>query len=392
METLRQTHLSICALAVFANLRKDEVVKRFEKMLMATDTIEQVCAYASFVKALFDHGDNWTEYMLEQILADDNVYVKNRAKGKPVSRNVEDCVREELATLAKIVCIKSADIQPLIDYNGYLPEWRTSDVDLAEVFMGRMNNIRKSGFGIYAKHRMFTAESGNIIPVRIPDPVTIDDLVGYEMQRQMVVDNTRALLDGKPAANALLYGDAGTGKSSTVKAVANAFADGGLRLVEVNKDQLRDIPTIMETLSDNPLKFILLIDDLSFSQENDNYNALKAMLQGSTSAKTQNIVVYATSNRRHLIKETFSERSGDDVHRNETIQELVSLSQRFGLTVGFFRQNKRKYMEIVHALKDEYGIEINDDQLEIEAERFSDIGRTPRAAHYLMENLLRRQQ
>ena len=136
-------------------------------------------------------------------------------------------------------------------------------------------------------------------------------------------DAIQALLQGKPAANILLSGDAGTGKSSTVKAVANEFKDEGLRIIEVRKDQLIDIQRIIDDLNCNPLKFILFIDDLSFNQTDDNFSALKAILEGSVSAKSANVVIYATSNRRHIVKESFAERdNGDDVHRNDTVQEL----------------------------------------------------------------------
>ena len=132
-----------------------------------------------------------------------------------------------------------------------------------------------------------------------------------------------------------MYGDAGTGKSSTVKAVCNYCHDKGLRLIELKKSDLRHIPDLIDTLSKNPLKFILFIDDLSFTKDDNDFSALKAVLEGSVAAKTGNIAIYATSNRRHLVKETFSDREGDEVHRGDTMQELVSLSERFGLTITF---------------------------------------------------------
>ena len=167
----------------------------------------------------------------------------------------------------------------------------------------------------------------------------------------------------------------------------NEFKDRGLRLVEVTKKQFGYLPDLVDSIGKNPLKFILFIDDLSFAEENDDFYALKAVLEGSVSAKTNNMVVYATGNRRHLIKETFSDRDEDDVHRNETIQELVSLSARFGLTVGFFRPGKKLYLDIVRKLKEQYKLNINDDELEIQAERFAISGRSPRTARQLIEYL-----
>ena len=160
------------------------------------------------------------------------------------------------------------------------------------------------------------------MPVRYPDPQRLSELPGYEQEREKVIANTRALLEGRPANNVLLYGDAGTGKSSTVKAIANEFAPDGLRLIEVKKNQLYQIPALMDELAKNPLKFILFIDDLSFASNDDNFAALKAILEGGVGGRSHNVAVYATSNRRHLVKETMADRSGDDLHAMDARQEL----------------------------------------------------------------------
>ena len=174
-----------------------------------------------------------------------------------------------------------------------------------------------------------------------------------------------------PANNVLLYGDAGTGKSSAVKAIANEFAPDGLRLVEVKKNQLYQIPDLMDKLAANPLKFIFFIDDLSFTANDDNFAALKAILEGSVGGRARNIAVYATSNRRHLIKETMTDRTGDDIHEADTRQELMSLSARFGLTVTLQRPEIRMPM----------------DQLLVKAEAFAIRagGRSPRVAKQFIE-------
>ena len=185
------------------------------------------------------------------------------------------------------------------------------------------------------------------------------------------MDNTKALLSGKPAANILLTGDAGTGKSSTVKAIVNELCDSGLRILEVRKEQLHAIPKILDELNSNPLKFILFIDDLSFTKDDDNFSALKAILEGSVSAKSNNGVIYATSNRRHLVKENFSDREGDDVHFNDTMQELLSLSERFGIQLTFNRPDKAVYLDIVHNLADKQGIEYDVEKLDASAEKFA---------------------
>ena len=182
-------------------------------------------------------------------------------------------------------------------------------------------------------------------------------------------------------------GDAGTGKSSAVKAIANEFAPEGLRLVEVKKNQLYQIPDLMDKLAANPLKFILFIDDLSFTANDDNFAALKAILEGSVGGRAKNIAVYATSNRRHLIKETLTDRTGDDIHEADTRQELMSLSARFGLTVTFQRPEKARFENILAELAKQHGIDMPMDQLLVKAEAFAIRagGRSPRVAKQFIE-------
>ena len=233
----------------------------------------------------------------------------------------------------------------------------------------------------------------HIVPVINPDQTRLSSLIDYKREQQIILDNTVALLEGKPAANILLTGDAGTGKSSTVKAVVNELHDRGLRILEVRKEQLHAIPAILDELNTNPLKFILFIDDLSFQKDDDNFSALKAILEGSVSAKSRNVVIYATSNRRHLVKESFSGRDGDDIHRNDTMQEIISLSERFGIQVTFQKPNKETYLGIVRHLAEEKGIKMNTNELELLAERFAlgRGGRSARAATQFIDGLLAKQ-
>ena len=236
---------------------------------------------------------------------------------------------------------------------------------------------------------MFTIEDGRLVPVRYPDPQRLSELPGYEREREKVIANTRALLESKPTNNVLLYGDAGTGKSSTVKAIANEFAPDGLRLIEVKKNQLYQIPALMDELAKNPLKFILFIDDLSFSANDDNFAALKAILEGSVGGRSHNVAVYATSNRRHLVKESMSDRSGDDLHAADTRQELMSLAARFGLTVTFQQPDKDRYDTILLELAKQYGVQMPSDQLFIKGQAFAlrAGGRSPRVAKQFVELL-----
>lgn len=392
MTDFSNTQLSLCSLVIFRRLLKDGVFTRLSALLQAEGLPAQVSRYADFAAALFAHGTNLTDYVWTRIIEDDNIYVQKRAQKQPVDDTLEVCLKNELAVLQTVAQLKAADIRAHIRFDGFLPDWQNSDSDFTEAYARHMDGIATHGHGIYAKHFMLRVKNSDIVPVTCPDPIRLADLKGYERQKKAVIGNTLALLDGKPAANALLYGDAGTGKSSTVKAIVNAYHDQGLRLIEIGKQQFGEIPTIVETLSQSPLKFILFIDDLSFTQQNDDFNALKAVLEGSVSAKATNIVIYATSNRRHMVKELFSDREGDDIHRNETIQELCSLSHRFGLTVGFFKPDKKAYLDIVHALKDDYAIQMDDALLELEAERFASAGRSPRIARQFIDSLRRNGQ
>ena len=353
-----------------------------------------VASYAEFVSLLYAaNGGNLGEYVKELCWNSENVFVKTVGAKKSVPNYMRDALEAELDVLQEVSVLDKEALCAPLKYNGFLPDFTTTRLHLKDIYLHRAENIGKYGYGIYAKHRMFYVDEGGcIVPVLHPDKTELPDLVDYERERQIVMDNTRALLAGKPAANVLLTGDAGTGKSSTVKAVANALWGEGLRIIEMRKDQLRSIPKVLDELSGNPLKFVLFIDDLSFLKDDDNFNALKAVLEGSVTAKSANVVIYATSNRRHIIKETFSDREGDDVHRNDTMQELVSLSERFGIHITFSKPNKETYLHIVHHLAEENHIDMPIDELERLAERFAleRGGRSARLARQFVDGLLSR--
>ena len=269
-----------------------------------------------------------------------------------------------------------------------LPQWEAgAPIDEltgdAEACMEKMAAYyRGHGCGMYARYRAFIWRDGGIEPVVYPDPIRLKSLKGYEAARKTVIDNTLALLNGLSANNCLLYGDRGTGKSSTVKAILNEYAPQGLRMVEMPKDQLCDFPKLVERIAALPLRFIIFIDDLSFTQQDDTYAALKAVLEGGLAAQPENTLIYATSNRRHLVRECFSDRDGDEIHRGDTIQESLSLSDRFGLSVNFSVPDKTRYLDIVHALAEERGLEVSGSQLDTGAEQWALArgGRSPRCA------------
>jgi len=375
-------------LCVFRDLLDDPVISTLLRYLEKP----AIAVYSAFVSALYEaNGGNLGEYIKEICTSSSNVYVRTVGRKQAVPGYMQTALEEELSILQEAAELTKEDLCGLLNYKGYLPDFTTTKLRLSEIYLHRTENIGKFGYGIYAKNRMFCVdEQGNIVPVLHPDQTELSGLVDYERERAIIINNTKALLQGKPAANILLTGDAGTGKSSTVKAVANELWQEGLRIVEIRKDQLRSIPKVLDELSGNPLKFVLFIDDLSFMKDDDNFNALKAVLEGSVTAKSDNVVIYATSNRRHIIKETFSEREGDDIHRNDTMQELVSLSERFGIHVTFSKPNKETFLHIVHHLAEENGIDMQAEKLDLLAERFAleRGGRSARLARQFIDGIL----
>lgn len=372
MYALRDLDLALSSLVVFRNLLKDEVFICLSKLLQSGSESEKekIKRYADFAHLIFKKGENLSKIIWEKILDDENSYLLKRSRQEDVSKELENAAYRELDILQSAALLESAKVKKALSISLDLPSWQNSSINFKESYERKMQNIFTEGYGIFAKHHMFSFDGEEIVPVRSPDSVELSQLVGYEGQRQKVIENTKALLKGKNAANVLLYGDAGTGKSSTVKAVAREYAKEGLRLVEVRKNLLLKIPHLMEKLSENPLKFIIFIDDLSFTQNNEEIGALKAILEGSVLAKAKNMAVYATSNRRHIIRETFSQREGDDIHANETIQEISSLSERFGLAINFPSPNLEEYLSIVYALAGQYELK-NTENLATLAQRFA---------------------
>jgi len=388
---MRQTVLELKSLVVFRNILGKEVVSNLVKLLSSENksTLEKIEAYSEFTSSLFKKNTNFSKYLLDVVLEDENIYIKKIGNNMKVEENIEKSLKEELLILQKVSRLKSRDIKNTIDYNGFLPDWNNEDYDFYSRYMDRIDNISSYGYGMYSKYHTFRALDGKIIPVKNPDGITLSDLKGYERERKLVLDNTTALINKKPAANVLLYGDAGTGKSSTVKAIVNDYKNMGLRLVEISKKQIKNVPMIMDILGKNPLKFILFIDDLSFTKNDDEFGELKAILEGSIYSKPSNIAIYATSNRRHMVKETFSDRDGDDLHVSETIEEISSLSDRFGLMVSFYRPDKEDFLSIVKEMAHQYSINMPENELEKEAEKFAvrRSGRSPRIARQFIQYL-----
>ena len=395
---IQEINARLAGLAVFRGLREDPVLADYAALIraLAQGPALDVCEAAGrFEAGLFaaDTSD-LSEYIASAVLECENICARRAARGQ-LSPALEQALDGELRFLEEL---SGLGLDDLLDAAGldagqkaayaFLPRWEAHPTGLAAAYKARLSEMGQVGYGMFARHHVFMLDGeGRLTPVRHPDPQRLADLPGYEREREKILANTRGLLAGLPANNVLLYGDAGTGKSSAVKAIANEYAPQGLRLVEVKKNQLYLLPDLMDQLAANPLKFILFIDDLSFASNDDNFAALKAILEGSAGGRAGNIAVYATSNRRHLVKETFTDRAGDDLHEADTRQELMSLSARFGLIVTFQRPDKSLYSQILLQLAKQYQLPIPSDQLITRGEAFAIRagGRSPRAARQFIE-------
>ncbi|MCM8710911.1 ATP-binding protein [Clostridium sp. SYSU_GA19001] len=257
---------------------------------------------------------------------------------------------------------------------------------------------KNNGCGLFGRYKAFVWEySGNIgklTGINTPDTVCLSNFIGYEAERSKIIENTIQFLHGFKANNILLYGDRGTGKSSTVKALLNEYYKKGLRIIEVPKAHLSDFPSIIRLIKNRPQKFIIFIDDLSFQENDESYTTLKAVLEGGIEGKPNNVLIYATSNRRHLVKEKFHERNGltsvnndEEIHATDTIQEKLSLADRFGITVVFSSPDKSQYLKIVEGLAAQRNISIDKEKLHREALKWElwYNGRSPRTARQFID-------
>lgn len=274
----------------------------------------------------------------------------------------------------------------ILDFVKVLEKTKTEE----EFFKAVKDYYVKNGVGDFGINKAFyMQDSGNLVPVSHIREVGFEELWGYESQQEKLIGNTRAFAKGKTANNVLLYGDSGTGKSTSIKAVLNMFFDSGVRMIQIQKHQFVHLSLLTETLKKRNYRFIIYIDDLSFEEFEVEYKYLKAAIEGGLEEKPENVLIYATSNRRHLIKETFGEREADDIHRNETVQEKISLSDRFGLQIYYPKPAQAEYFEIVKHLAAIEDLEIDEETLIAEAKKWgvSHGGFSGRTAKQLILNL-----
>lgn len=362
-------------------------------------------------------GTAWQQHLVTRLLSDDNVFAAGvRQVGlERIGAGLRLAVAQDLSRLSDLYHRGNAAMQRLAAEGTALPWLDALEADglppVADLALRRLlhersewselishlaDHYRAAGTGLFAGYQAFLWLGAEHTPplrgVRHPDPIALVDLIGDRRQRDLIVRNTEQFLAGLPANNVLLYGDRGTGKSSTVKALLNAYADRGLCLLEVGRSKLGDFPAIVDLLGNQPEHFILFVDDLSFDEQEMGYKDLKAVLEGGLEVRPANVLVYATSNRRHLVMERQSDRAqpGDDeLHGFDTVQEKLSLADRFGITLTFVTPDQEHYLDIVRGLAQRRGLAIADDDLRRRALQWASWhnGRSGRSARQFVDDL-----
>lgn len=408
------------SLLLYQSVLQGEAGTAFLELLQAiryTDADARGClqAYGSYFHALAARNQNWEDYLITQLLFSENPFtrVAQVREFEDLPPALVTAVQHDLQILQSLNECSSASlsewiqgiaqmpISPVVWYKEQelvgvetkfatylqdLDNWGDAVEELAAYY-------RQYGSGLFAEYRALRWQAGQFIGIRYSDPIKLSALVGYESQRDALLKNTEFLLSGEMALHVLLYGSRGSGKSSLVKSLLNEFSNRSLRLLEVAKSDLKDLPEIVEHLRGVSQKFIIFVDDLSFEEDDDAFKALKVVLEGNLTARPQNVVVYATSNRRHLIREFFVDRpapkDNEEIHAWDTMQEKLSFSDRFGLTLTFEPANQKTYLKIVQHLAAQAEINITQEDLEFQALQWATRhnGRSGRTARQFIDFL-----
>lgn len=411
------------SLLLYQSVLEDATGVAFLNLLQAlrhrdADGLSYLQAYGQWVKALASKNQSWQEYLLSQILRDENPFSQQAQYHKlaDLPPALVAAASQDLQALQSLYECSGADISYWIQEAAQLPlapvvwylesdkiarsaqeielvtAWQELE-DWTDILADLANYYREFGTGIFAEYQAFRWQAGELVGILYPDPINLKELVGYELQREVLIKNTEFLLAGYPALHVLLYGSRGTGKSSLVKSLLNEYGDRNLRLIEVPKTELKDLPSIVERLRNLPQKFIIFVDDLSFEEDDDAFKALKVVLEGNLTARPQNVVVYATSNRRHLIREFFADRprpsDNEEVHAWDTMQEKLSFSDRFGLTLTFESADQKTYLTIVQHLAKQAAIKLPPEEIEQRALQWATRhnGRSGRTARQFVDFL-----
>lgn len=348
-------------------------------------------------------GNLWQNYLTHFIMSNENFFSLACEGKSPPEGSIKDVALHDFEAFLRLYNLQNEHMHYINNFAGYSCNSDICELSKAIAEAGSAQKIydivtnfyRRHGTGKFAFHNAFRVDGGELVPVEHVGNVRLSDIVGYEPQKRELVANTEAFINGKPANNVLLYGDGGTGKSTSIKAVLNEYADKGLRVIEVFKHQFREILQLSEMLRDRNYKFIVFIDDLSFEEGETDYKFLKAIIEGGIETRPDNILIYATSNRRHLVRESWKDRDdmehNGDIHRSDTVEEKLSLAARFGIAINYSSPRREEYHAIVKALAEKAGLSVNDDLLSL-ADRWEirHGGLSGRAARQFVDYLLGR--
>ena len=383
-------YASLCALSTCRGLLELEPIHALRRLLQRLERGRaSVEDYSKVFFALAGEGhESLSAYLLEHLRYDESPFALAAARGT-LGGALEKAARRDVALLNRLANLPCTELKGALAAQcppswqsvvEALPEWNAGGrLDFDE--LKRFYEV--NGCGWFARYRAFVWQEGELHPVPKPDYLNLDEMWGYERQRSQVIENTRSLMAGRQVNNVLLYGASGTGKSATVKAMLGMPEFEGLRLVEVPRDALSELPRLVRLLGEHSQKFIVFIDDLSFDREDQTFSSLKTILEGGLEPRPRNVAVYCTSNRRHLVRQNFSDRSGDEIDANETIQDKTALAERFGLRILFTELNKSRFLDMAADLARARGLELDEKTLHDEAVKW-DVrhpSRTPRSAH-----------
>ncbi len=346
-------------LLIFDNIAEDSCVKG---LLEKNDTyvLKNIIMFAETEGVT---RNSICEYVVSRLANDDNLVSRLAQSGKQIGKDLYKISLIDMEQIYKKLFSIPVKYSPSGNDTGFSAEYVNSIKEMTEAKSAKelldklISHYQRLGSGILSRYTAFNYD-GVLHGISNTDKITFDSLVGLDHQKKVLIENTEAFVHGKPANNVLLFGDRGTGKSSSVKALLNMFSSEGLRVIELPKRCIKDIPYLTETLADKPNKYILFLDDLSFESRDTEYKALKTAMEGQLRAHPENVLIYATSNRRHLIKETFDDRQGEEVHRNDNMQETLSLAERFGISLVFSAPNQKEYLRITEELLKAHGIEM----------------------------------
>ena len=393
---------NIYIITVFKKLLQDDVIKSFINLIESinkdSNFSDNLKLYSDFVYKLYnsEKDANLFNYLKKLLYSDDNILAKN-------SRNIKDndnifkSAVFELKILDELLKYNYIEIKKLFQdkYQNEkniienLPVFNCYNSELFDIY-DIINSYKNNGWGIFVFNKAFKyTKQKEILPVKSFKTMTFNELKNYKYQQEVILKNTKAFVEGKEANNILLYGDRGCGKSSTVKALINEFSSYNLKIIQITKESFIYLADLYEKLRNLPNKFIIFADDISFDENDKDFSTIKAILEGSLSEKPENTIIYATTNRMHLVKESFTSREGSELHMNDTIDEAVSLSDRFGIMLTFSSLTKTEYLDIVRQIAQDLEIPV-DDKLYREAEMFAALKaiRTPRVARQFITDFM----